>query len=210
MEYERDTDEMRRLIGQYHSPPDTPREEMWARIDAARRRDYHVTRSLRRTLPRPLWGIGIAALLVIGFSVGRLSIRTTPVDTPPPLAADPGPTPEPGLAYRVATAAHLSRAEVFLTSFRVARQGGGTDARVAEWARELLVGTHLLLDSPAADDPRTRQLLEDLELILVQIARLDREYRPVELDLVEQAIEARDVLPRIRTAIPAGPIPAGT
>ena len=44
-------------------------------------------------------------------------------------------------------------------------------------ARSLLGTNRLLLDSPVATDPRMRQLLEDLELVLAQIAQLSAEGR---------------------------------
>jgi hypothetical protein len=46
------------------------------------------------------------------------------------------------------------------------------------WARDLLTTTRLLLDSPAGADPARRELLETLELVLVQIARLPRADSP--------------------------------
>jgi hypothetical protein len=68
-------------------------------------------------------------------------------------------------------------------------------------AHDLLLTTRLLLDSPAAADPRFRALLEDLELVLAQVVRLQSEQRRDELDLIRQALEQRDVLLRLRTAV---------
>jgi hypothetical protein len=47
-----------------------------------------------------------------------------------------------------------------------------------------------------------RALLEDLELVLVQIARLPRADTPVERALIERAIRRGDVLGRLRSAEP--------
>jgi hypothetical protein len=57
------------------------------------------------------------------------------------------------------------------------------------------------MDSPAAQDPRLRSLLEDLELLLVQVARLRGEGNKGDLDLIHQAVEQGDVLSRLNTAV---------
>jgi hypothetical protein len=44
-------------------------------------------------------------------------------------------------------------------------------------------------------------LLEDLELVLVQIARLRGERNKGDLDLIHQAVEQGDVLSRLNSAV---------
>jgi hypothetical protein len=80
------------------------------------------------------------------------------------------------------------------------------------WARDLLATTRLLLDSPAGADAQRRGLLEALELVLVQIARLPRADTPGERALIDRAIRRGDLMARLRTAVPAGaaPRPLGT
>ncbi|MGI9077271.1 MAG: hypothetical protein ACR2G6_08075 [Gemmatimonadaceae bacterium] len=76
-------------------------------------------------------------------------------------------------AYRVAAIQHLTQMEMLLTSFRAEAQGGRVvDDQLSVWAADLLGTTRLLLDSPAGDDQRLKRLLEDLELVLAQIAQL--------------------------------------
>ncbi len=129
----------------------------------------------------------------------------------PALAAGEGPTAgEPstgaGVAYRAAAADHFGRAEVFLTSFR---SGDSAEATVASrWARELLLDTRLLMDWAGDDDPRLTMLLGELELVLAQIAALGNDGAADERAMIVDGMETRDVLPRLRSAIPAGP--AGT
>jgi hypothetical protein len=109
---------------------------------------------------------------------------------------------------RVATAQHLARVEALLTTFAADRGGAPTgDAAEADaaWARDLLVTTRLLLDSPAGRDPTRRALLEDLELVLVQIARLPRADTPAERALIDRAIRRGDVLGKLRSAAPDAP-----
>ncbi|HZE08639.1 MAG TPA: hypothetical protein VE110_07755 [Gemmatimonadaceae bacterium] len=108
-------------------------------------------------------------------------------------------------AYRLAATQHLTDAEALLTSFR-ARSAADQqmDAQLGAWARQLLNNTRLLLDSPAANDPTRRPLLEDLELVLVQIVQLSPGSTPEDRDLVEKTLQHDHVMTRLRTAIPAG------
>jgi hypothetical protein len=49
-----------------------------------------------------------------------------------------------------------------------------------------------------------RALLEDLELVLAQVVRLQNGQNGqdrTELDLINRALEQRDVIPRLRTAV---------
>ena len=126
----------------------------------------------------------------------------------------PAPSPQsqvPSAAYALAAIQHLTQAEALLTSFRAdARGGKEADAQLSAWAKDLLVSTRLMLDSPAGSDPRMRRLLEDLELVLAQIAQLGAQRAGDERNLIDEAVEGRNVLPRLRTTIPAGVRPVGS
>ena len=108
-----------------------------------------------------------------------------------------------GSAYQLVTLMHLSDAEAMLTSFR-SQTDEKMDAAMAKWARDLLTNTRLLLDSPAAADPRRRQLLEDLELTLVDIVQLSPSSGAQDRQMIEKNLDQGHVLTRLRTAIPAG------
>jgi hypothetical protein len=56
------------------------------------------------------------------------------------------------------------------------------------------------MDSPASNDPAMRGLLDDLELVLMQVVRLQNSGNRTDLDLINRALEQRDVIPRLRTA----------
>jgi hypothetical protein len=108
-------------------------------------------------------------------------------------------------AYQLTTVRHLSEAEALLTSFRTRSNADQQmDAQLGAWARQLLSNTRLLLDSPVANDPQRRPLLEDLELILVQIVQLSPGSATQDRDLIEKTLQQEHVLTRLRTAIPAG------
>jgi hypothetical protein len=45
-----------------------------------------------------------------------------------------------------------------------------------------------------------RSLFEDLELVLAQVVRLQNDGTRRDLDIINRALEQRDVIPRLRTA----------
>jgi len=115
------------------------------------------------------------------------------------------PGSQSAIPYQVATIRHLTDAEALLTSFNLESRDQRTDSRLAGWAKGLLSNTRLLLDSPAGDDPRRAELLEDLELVLAQIVQLSPGAAAQERDLIDGSIRNGAVMTRLRTAIPAGP-----
>lgn len=188
----------------YHPPLATPREEIWARIAAARRRKYII--ELR---PWMRWAVAAAAVLILGIGIGRWTANPSDVSNGTSVAAAPTATDTSNeLAYEVAATQYLSRTEAFLTSFRSDVRHGATGARFATQARDLLTTTQLMLDSPAGNDPRLRALLEDLELVLVQISQLDARGEAQETDLIRQGMNQSNLMPKLRSAIPAGPVSA--
>jgi hypothetical protein len=195
---------LRELARDYHRPPaETPREDMWRRIAAARAARQRRVIALR---PWVRWGVGIAALLALGIAIGRWTARGPGTA---PVAALGGPE-QGALAYRVAAAQYLTRTETLLTGFRAETRAGEPAAQFTAQARELLSTTRLMLDSPAARDPRLKGLLEDLELVLAQIAQLHANGEREDARLINQGLDQRSVLLRLRTAIPAGPGPVRT
>jgi hypothetical protein len=105
----------------------------------------------------------------------------------------------------LAAAEHLGQSEAFLTLFRASVRPGRDERLASATARELLATNRLLLDSPAVQDRKTRLLLEDLELVLAEIAQLAPEPRARDLKLIQEGLERDGMLPRLRTAVPAGP-----
>jgi hypothetical protein len=198
-------DQLRDAAKDYNDPPETPRDAMWERIVAMRAAEKaEPLRPLRHL--RPLrWAAGIAAVLALGIGLGRVSINTAPpVAAPAPVATAPAPRVS-NAAYQVATAEHLSQSEAFLTLFRASVRQGGNEQLASATARQLLATNRLLLDSPAANDGRTRLLLQDLELVLAEIAQLSPQPRSRDLDLITEGLERGGVMSRLRTAVPSGP-----
>ena len=189
---------------EWRVPPAAPLDEMWARVEAA----HFDVPSARRGPGRRWWtmaGAGIAAALVLGVGIGRWTAPAAPralarnaaavvSDAPASVAAvgTSGPYAHAATRYLDQTVALLA---ALPQGTRDARAG-----RTAAQASELLTTTRLLLDSPmAANDPEMRELLDDLELVLAQLARLsETRARRSELELINEAIEQREVLPRLR------------
>jgi hypothetical protein len=120
-------------------------------------------------------------------------------------AGDAAPNSTPASAYQLTAVRHLSEAEALLTSFRSrSTTDQQMDAQLGSWARSLLNNTRLLLDSPVANDPQRRPLLEDLELVLVQIVQLSPGSTPQDREMIEKTLRQDHVMTRLRTAIPAG------
>jgi hypothetical protein len=110
--------------------------------------------------------------------------------------------------YQLAARQTLVQAEALLTTYRRADENQRDPAamlQAARWSRDVLSSTRLLLDSPASRDPRLRQLLTDLELVLVQIVQVSgAPLQAGERELIERTLRERDLLPRLRSAAPAG------
>ena len=87
--------------------------------------------------------------------------------------------------------------------FRSDARQGHRDAVSSRDASRLLSTNRLLLDSPAAADPEMRRLLEDLELVLAQIAQASAEQGTDPTEFILHALEENSVLLRLRAAMPA-------
>ncbi|MDB4888490.1 MAG: hypothetical protein JWL61_345 [Gemmatimonadetes bacterium] len=236
-----------------NAPSSAPRLEMWDAIQAAQKTaaaaaagEIAGVRPLRRS--RFLLPVAIAAALLLGIAIDRISLRQAgDVQSPAPVAqiapqpstptvdrrvgstdartlnaarttpntqrdvrTPDAPTADPSRLYRLAATQTLTQAEALLTAYRssgVAERDPAAAKQLGDWGRQVLSSTRLLLDSPAGDDAVLRPLLNDLELVLVQIIRLSG--APLDANdraLIDDVLRSRDLLPRIRTAVPAGSV----
>ena len=98
-----------------------------------------------------------------------------------------------------------------ITTFRSSAERGQVDAQIAGWARDLLTTTRMLEASAATKDPTMKRLLEDLDLVITQIAQYATRGTndPDDLDLIEQSINKRGVIAKLRR-LPDRALPAGT
>ena len=214
---------LRAAAGAYHEPPATvPRDEMWNAIQQARRAghpsvDLVAEPTQPRAGSRPAWtwrrwsnpvlAAAASVLIALGISLGWW-VRGAARGASGPEPADSGVASvaanEP--AYRIAVARDLTQAEALLTEYRtdVRARDTAADAQLGQWAREVLSNTRLLLDSPVGADPQRRQLLQDLELVLVQMTQPDASRTSTDREMIDRTLDHDHVLPRIRAAVPAG------
>jgi hypothetical protein len=208
---------LQREARSYNEPPaGVPRDEMFAAITAARATaaasGLREGGSRKAGSPRArLAWIGMAATLAIGVAIGKYGFTRRDATGPAALVTNTSsranalPADSNAGTYAVAAAEQLARAEALLTAYSASGAKSGVDKQLSGWARDILANTRLLLDSPAADDPARRRLLRDLELVLVQmVQRSPADGAADERSQIDRSLERTQVLPRLRSALPAG------
>ena len=213
---------LQELAQGYNAPPALDREAMWRAIEARRQATGNAVagrpqgvsgRRKARGSRRPVmstraaaWISGIAALLIIGIGIGRMTAPNRG-----DLATANAPLPSPrtaSTALEIAAAQHLSQSEAYLTLFRASVRSNDVDSLPVAAARQLLATNRLLLDSPVAD-ARLRPLLLDLELVLAEITQLGSATRPDDVKLITDGLDRGDVMMRLRVAPARGSLPNG-
>lgn len=184
-----------------------PLDRMWDRIEAEafpatpRRFPFRWARTL---LP-------LAATLILGFGIGQIAPRVvgggrdvadiaTGLDRRLPVQNVAHGAPFVGVATD-----YLERVTGLLVTLAAGTRDGSSLEYSATQARDLLATTRLLMDSPQPMAPHLRGLLEDLELVLAQIARLPGRPDTPDVYLIDQALDQRDVLPRLRVYLAENP-----
>ncbi len=203
-------DELMRDAAQtFHKPPQPDLDGIWENVERqvwGRERPSSRSALEGRTRRVPRW-LAIAATLVIGVAIGRAStMLSREAPAAPTVAVMTAATPTVytdttmSRPYELETSQYLDQTAALLIALPSEVRSGRTDPRFTSRAGELLTRTRLLMDSPAAEDPAMHDLLEDLELVLMQVVRLQHGSR-TELELINRALEQRDVIPRLRTAV---------
>jgi hypothetical protein len=193
----------------YNDPPELSTREldaMWTSIEsAAFPAAPGASSGGRQSAPVPRRFVPmllpLAATLVIGIGIGRFALPATQREIPIDVAARGTDSVSLAEPYQSTTSRYLGQAVALLVSLPADVREGRANEPYMGRAHDLLLTTRLLLDSPASADPRLRTLLEDLELVLAQVVRLQSAESGEELELIRQALEQRDVLPRLRSAV---------
>jgi len=183
------------------TPP--PLDRMWESIEqeAFTTPGQFPSRWTRNLLP-------LAAMLVLGFGIGQIAPRLGGGDAAPmrptladsPMQAATEAPPFVGVATD-----YLERVTALLVTL-ASEPGRGQPAQYsASQAQDLLATTRLLMDTPDPVEPRLRVLLEDLELVLAQIARLPARPSAPDVYLIDQALDQREVIPRLRVYLAETP-----
>ena len=194
---------IRDLPESFNAPPPPPLDEMWGVIEDAHFNLPQSKSTSRGSVFTTPWLA--AATLLVGIGIGALIPRAkTPPSIQSPVAQTVSleDTSAVADAYRDQTHQYLGQAAALLISLPTKDASKTAGSAFANKAADLLVTTRLLIDSPAASrDAKLRSLLEDLELVLVQVARLRNERSHSDLDLIHQAVEQGDVMSRLNSAV---------
>jgi len=191
---------MIREAGTEYRPAPEPRTElMWQRIEA---RAFAPRTWIAWNLP-----LALAAVLMLGLGVGFWAGRrgSAPVEAAAAPAnsdgaarlAGTGATPFVGVACN-----YLEQMTGLVIAVAGDLRTGQVPPGTIVNARELLSTTRLLLDG-GVEDPRFRDLLEDLELVLAQIVHLRDATPALDAALIAQALDQREVLPRLTSYLNA-------
>ncbi len=155
----------------WRMPVDPPLDAIWSAVEAeAFQQPAH-----QRT---PGWGmVGIAAALalIVGAAGGGYAVHRGIVPPPPPTTGLPAvqastmPDNDPN---QRAMGELLGRTAVLLAALPGDGKSAPLDPQISSEGARLLSTTRILLDSPVGSDARLRNLLQDLETVLAQVARL--------------------------------------
>ncbi len=201
--------------------PDT--DEMWSVIeqqlpDAARplslveNSGSGKSASTRKPLLRATRLLRYAAVLAVGIIAGRMSIsfagaRQTSdsgaVQVVSHAEVERGLTDAIGnqvaMVNSPSTLQYIGETVALLSSLQLGARQQVTDSAVHAQAADLLFTTRLMLDDPGSAQPRLRELLEDLELILVQIIQTPPtgHYASTDMEPIRGTVEERALVPRL-------------
>ena len=205
-----DDREISEMARNHNQPPEVPRDRMWEKIDAARVDRRGVLQPDFTPRRRPVFRImrlaaGVAAILVLGVFIGRMTLKATgptPGAIPAPVAALDHKTVDPELRkdiYSLAARDLFSRADFLLTDFKVRSCGKDDMGEVPDWAGGMLIQTRLLMDTSVAEDAEMKYLLEELELVLAQIVGLSRNNCARDMAWIRKGLQDRSTIDRLRT-----------
>jgi hypothetical protein len=204
-----DDQELQRRLSElsesWRIPRDPPLAEMWREVEA---RAFPAARARERGR----WSrwLALAAMLLVGFGLGRLlpGLGKSASSAIPPAKSVALAEPAEARAPFVGIATdYLERVTVLLVTLTDAARRGQPLANSAGQARDLLATTRMLMDSPEArsGDPHLKELLDDLELVLAQIVRLPHRAAAPDVYLIDQTLDQREVLPRLRGLLAENP-----
>jgi hypothetical protein len=192
----------------YNVPPvNPPFEQMWTAIEAE---------SFGQVIPGSNEGsargvslvnnpwLRMAAVLVLGVAIGRFTMRA-PIVPPAPAQTVVAERPDVEASYQLSAERYLGQAVTLVANLPQQLQSGRMDSAYVSKASESLTQLRLIMDSPAASNPRLRALFEDLELVLVQVVQMPETGNAIEAKLIRQAMQEKDVMPRLVDAVAETP-----
>ena len=191
----------------YNVPPvNPPFEQMWTAIEseAFAPKVQSIAPAPRTSLVNNPW-LRMAAVLVLGVAIGRFTTKQQPVETPDAVVASTQPAIDVEASYQLSAERYLGQAVTLVAGLPKQLQSGRIDSAYVARASESLTHLRMLMDSPAASNPRLRALFEDLELVLVQVVQMPATDNAIDAKLIRQAMQERDVMPRLVDAVAETP-----
>jgi hypothetical protein len=190
----------------YNVPPvNPPFDQMWTAIEseAFGPQIRPIEEKRRPSLVSNPW-IRMAAVLVLGVAIGRYTMQAKPAPVEQTIAEASAPT-NVDASYQLSAERYLGQAVTLVAGLPKQLQSGRVDSVYVTRASESLAQLRLLMDSPAANNPRLRALFEDLELVLVQVVQMPANGSALDAKLIRQAMQERDVMPRLVDAVAETP-----
>jgi len=185
----------------YRSARRIPRDEIWEKIAptliaGSGRPGRLAVPSYRRVKFSPVHPLSAAALIMFGILLGAAGDNLLRHQSPSsaPMAVR---TPLPEVA------SHLASADSLIQVFTLASTSGRVRSDLEPWARELVEQNRSVERTTPSSDRELRTLLRDLDLVLAQIAQYAAQpaANSAELDLIEDAIRARQLSDQLRSAV---------
>jgi hypothetical protein len=192
----------------YNVPPvNPPFDSMWTAIESeafARVIPGSSEGSARRrSLVNNPW-LRMAAVLVLGVAIGRFSMPAPAAPTAELTATAATPV-NVDASYQLSAERYLGQAVTLVAGLPRQLQSGRIDSAYVARASESLTQLRMIMDSPAASNPRLRALFEDLELVLVQVVQMPASGNAIETKMLRQAMLDKDVMPRLVDAVAETP-----
>jgi hypothetical protein len=150
----------------------------------------------------------VAALIVVAFFAGRISLTQKDVTPAAPQVADNANANAPGQVRErillVAVGDHLDRAQSVLLEISNAEPGNKQNSEVdisaqQERAQEMLVSNRLYRQTAEhSGDNAVASVLDELEPVLLEIAHSPSKVSSSELEELQRGIESRGLMLKIR------------
>jgi hypothetical protein len=159
----------------------------------------HSSRKLSRHVA---WGLATAALVVMGFLAGRfINVREQPAAVQQAAVAGSGSAVRDEAIVRervllIAVGDHLERSQMVLVELAHAETRGSLDISAERQLADDLVASNRLYRQTAVQMGRTNVagLLDELERVLVEVARGPSTVNMRQLAAIQQQIEAQGIL----------------
>jgi hypothetical protein len=190
-------------------PPMQPPAAVWQRITAATERGSDSRKGVRPLFHTPDWALATAAAVVLAFLAGRVieqqnqrHQRDAAAHTQAQAVAPDGPVSVNAASnvrervLLVAVGDHLERSRMVLVELANAHTQGELDISAERQSADELLASNRLYRQTAVQLGQTNMagVLDDLERVLVEVARGPSQVSTEQLAEIQQRIEAQGIL----------------